>query len=422
MSIYVVQQGDSLWKIAERFRVPINTIIEVNGLQTDLLMPGLALYIPNQSLTTKFYQIQPGDTLVKIARQYETTVDLIMSANPSIQPYNLQIGQTIYVPTPQKMRMVTLGFIIPYSLTLFFQQFPTYAHELTFLAVATYSHTENGELVTLFSDEGIVALCRMYGVSPLAMIRNVNEDGSFNAEIVLQLLQNVQYRRRFIDELIHMIEAKGYDGVSIDFEFIPPEARNDFVLFLYELKLRLGRRVLHVNVHAKTEESYTNPLTGAQDFYAIGQIADIVAVMTLEFGYLGGPPNPVSPIDWMEQVIRYALTEIDRSKLQVSFPLYGYDWDATTNEAVGLSLLAAQNRAITERVSIQFEERTYTPFYEYTKNTTRHIVWFDDIRSYDVKYKLVDFYGLLGVTFWEVRLDFPQNWVYMNDHIDVFNM
>ncbi|SHJ76901.1 M14 family metallopeptidase [Paramaledivibacter caminithermalis] len=44
------------------------------------------------------YYIQPGDTLWKIAKNYYTTVNKIVTANPSINPYQLQIGQRIIVP------------------------------------------------------------------------------------------------------------------------------------------------------------------------------------------------------------------------------------------------------------------------------------------------------------------------------------
>ena len=49
----VVQPGESLWEIADRFapesadlRVVITELVELNGLQTKVLRPGQVLYIP----------------------------------------------------------------------------------------------------------------------------------------------------------------------------------------------------------------------------------------------------------------------------------------------------------------------------------------------------------------------------------------
>ncbi|NLM96159.1 MAG: LysM peptidoglycan-binding domain-containing protein [Halanaerobiaceae bacterium] len=45
------------------------------------------------------YTIKPGDTLYRIAREYNTTVDAILNINPGINPQNLIIGSMICVPT-----------------------------------------------------------------------------------------------------------------------------------------------------------------------------------------------------------------------------------------------------------------------------------------------------------------------------------
>ena len=45
------------------------------------------------------YVVQGGDTLYKISRRYRTTVDELIRANPGIDPNNLRIGQKICVPS-----------------------------------------------------------------------------------------------------------------------------------------------------------------------------------------------------------------------------------------------------------------------------------------------------------------------------------
>jgi LysM repeat protein len=45
--IYVVQNGDNLWRISKKFQVDVALIRQANNLQSDALKPGLALRIPN---------------------------------------------------------------------------------------------------------------------------------------------------------------------------------------------------------------------------------------------------------------------------------------------------------------------------------------------------------------------------------------
>ena len=49
------------------------------------------------------YVIQSGDTLYKIAQRYDVTVQEIIDANPNVNPYNLHVGQIIMVPDNSMM-------------------------------------------------------------------------------------------------------------------------------------------------------------------------------------------------------------------------------------------------------------------------------------------------------------------------------
>ncbi|WP_232696838.1 LysM peptidoglycan-binding domain-containing protein [Brevibacillus daliensis] len=44
------------------------------------------------------YAVQPGDSYWRLAQEYGISVDHIVAANPGVDPYQLMIGQTIYIP------------------------------------------------------------------------------------------------------------------------------------------------------------------------------------------------------------------------------------------------------------------------------------------------------------------------------------
>jgi len=50
--------------------------------------------------TGLFLEIAPGDTLFKIAREQETTVEAILALNPGLDPRNLRVSQVICLPLP----------------------------------------------------------------------------------------------------------------------------------------------------------------------------------------------------------------------------------------------------------------------------------------------------------------------------------
>lgn len=416
MSIHIVQSGDSLWAISKRYNVPIQSITNVNGLPNNgIIIPGLAIYIPDQAMPIRSKIITRGNTLWGIAQEYKTNINAILSANPTIQPTNLKIGQKINIPSPLKLTMQTLGFIIPFSPQSFIPILNQAAKELTYLAIVSYSLTSVGYAYIAVDDSKVIEESKRLNVTPLLMIRNF-ENQKFSPELIGQVLENPVYRKNLIDSLMNFIREKGYGGVSIDFEFIPPPRRKDFNTFLHELKSALGALILHVNVHAKTADLPNNRIVGAYDYSTIGKAADIVAVMTIDYGYPTGPPNPVSPIWWVEDVIQYSSSLINPKKLQISLPLYGYDWKVIDNSTKAYSLLYAQNLAISKGALIQYDLNAATPNFTYWAGQERHIVWFDDIHSFAEKYKLIDQYNLLGLTYWQLTLAFPQNWAYMENN------
>ena len=293
------------------------------------------------------------------------------------------------------------------------------ANQLTFIGLAAFSLTEEGYAFVALRDQEIVARSKQLNITPLLMIRNF-ENGVFSPEKIDSILVNPTYRNNLITSLVGLVRSRGYEGVSIDFEFMPPERRNEFTLFLRDLKTALGESILHVNVHAKTEDNPAALLSGPFDYREIGVIVDIVAVMTHDYGYPAGTTDPAPlSIWWVNNVLRYALTQISANKLQMALPLYGYDKKVPTNQTSALSVLAAQNKAISKGSPILFDLRVQSPGDQYWKDNQQHIVWFEDIRSYIEKYNLMDQYQLLGTTFWQLSLPAPQNWAFLRDNIAV---
>lgn len=419
MSVHVVGSGEDLWSISNRYGVSVGSIVNVNGLPSESeIIPGLALYIPDNTLPLRTYRIQAGDTLVKLSRDFNSNISLIRAANPGTNLSPLHINQIISIPSTIKLPVTTLGFLVPAAVTSDLSIIDSLSSQLSFLAVVAYSFTNEGFAYNQIEDSAIVARCKQVNITPLLMIRNITTEG-FSAEQVGIVLESAIYRKNLVDSLVNLTTNRGFGGVSLDFEFIPPARRNDFNAFLLELKNALGNLFLHVNVHAKAEDLPTNRIVGAYDYAAIGKMADLMAVMTMDYGYPGGPPEPIAPSNWVEQVITYALTQIDSQKLQIALPLYGYDKDAKTNATQGLSVLAAQNQAISKKVAIQFDDLARSPWYRYWSGTQERIVWFEDIRSYIEKYKLIDIYKLVGTTFWQIGLSAPQHWAYVSQNVTV---
>lgn len=112
-TIYTVQAGDTLWDIAQRSGVSVQTLARLNGLRDpDRLYPGQRLRIPRLPTAPEppacptptpppgqtLYVVQPGDTLGDIAFRFGTTVPVLLRLNRLDDPDVLAVGQELLVP------------------------------------------------------------------------------------------------------------------------------------------------------------------------------------------------------------------------------------------------------------------------------------------------------------------------------------
>ena len=95
---YIVQKGDSLWSIANKFNMTVSELKNLNNLTNNLLSIGQVLKIKDSSNNgKKTYTVQKGDSLWVIANKYGITTEELKSYN-NLTSNLLSIGQVLKIP------------------------------------------------------------------------------------------------------------------------------------------------------------------------------------------------------------------------------------------------------------------------------------------------------------------------------------
>lgn len=101
-AIYVVRPGDTLAKIAAQHRMPVSQLLSLNRAIGDgsLLRPGMELTVAVNPIPegTTVHVVQPGDTLSSIAQRYGVSMDDLARANYLTDAHRLEVGQQLVIP------------------------------------------------------------------------------------------------------------------------------------------------------------------------------------------------------------------------------------------------------------------------------------------------------------------------------------
>lgn len=415
MDIYVVKEGDTLVAIASRYGVSVERLIYDNQLNPDgNLAPGQALLILMPSV---IHRVRQEETTYSIAQLYGIPVRQIYQNNPYLitMPY-LIVGESLVISYDQEpiAQMEATGYAYPYIRTEVLHEALLYLDELR---VFSYGFTVDGTLIPPENEDYLLGETQRFGVSPILVLTPFSYDGNFNNQLVKIVVEEEDVQARIIQNLMEAVRTKGYDGVDVDFEYILPEDRIGYAVFVSRLRQTMNAEGYRVSVALAPKTSTDQPglLYEAMDYNLLGKAANSVFLMTYEWGYTFGPPMAVAPLNKVREVLDYAVTVIPRYKIYMGIPNYGYDWtlpfEQGTSKARVIGNVEAVQIAVQFGAEIQYDEIAQSPFFRYVKDGVQHEVWFEDVRSMKAKLLTAAEYNFHGFGYWNLMRPFRANWL-----------
>lgn len=378
----------------------------------------------------QIYVVKKNDTLDKIAAAFMVSAEDIAYDNQIAAPYPLAVGQALLIPTEDeiapKRKVRVNGYAYPYIRTDVLTETLPY---LTILSVFSYGFTANGNLIPPKTDDSrMIQEAWTQGAAPILVLTPFDQTGMFNNYLISEITHNMTAQQTLIDEMLLLMEEKGFAGIDLDFEYILPEDRIPYAEFVANVRAQAAPKGYPVSVALapKTSANQRGLLYEGKDYKLLGAAADSVLLMTYEWGYTYGPPMAVAPINKVREVVEYAVTEIPTEKIDLGIPNYGYDWTLPFVQGVSkartISNVEAVQLAIENDAVIQFDQTAMSPYFRYEKDGVQHEVWFEDVRSMKEKFQLITDYGLRGMGYWQIMRLFRANWLLLADTFDIHRL
>lgn len=423
MFLHTVAAGDTIYGIAARYGVSPARLLSDNGLSaSDSLVVGQALLI---LIPAETYTVQSGDTLFSIAAMTGTSVVTLLQNNPYLaDAAALRPGESLVIRYAEEKRrpVYITGYAYPFINPNVLARALPY---LSYLTIFGYGFTPEGELIAI-DDMPLIEAARQFGAAPVLLLSSITENGTFSSERASLLFNDLVLQNTVLDNILAVMREKGYAGLDIDFEYVNADDRDAFIAFVENAQQKLSPYGYFVNTDLapKTSPTQSGLLYEAHDYAALGEVSDTLFLMTYEWGYTYGPPLAVAPLDKVEDVVSYAVTEIDPVKLLLGIPNYGYDWKLPYEKGVTAARSLGNQEAVALAArygaDIQFDPIAASPYFEYTDDDgAAHVVWFEDVRSVLGKLNLMDEYGLRGAGYWNVMRPFAQNFALLGALYDI---
>jgi spore germination protein len=402
MEIYVVQYGDRIEAIADRYGITVEKLISDNGLINPYnLVVGQALVI---LYPKKTYIVQEGDTLAGIAAANGISEMVLIRNNPFLYDREfIYPGDSLVISyntiRDLEVNGYTNAFIKPDVLT---RALPY----LTYLSIYNYQLTSDERgIISHGDDTAIIQMAKQYDTIPLLMVSALSPIGEVSIEFVYQILLDNKLQDRLINSIYETLKAKEFSGINLLINYI-----TDYNQGLYlNLFTKLSEKI--------RSEGYSFMLTISPDFAVyqnldyqkISLLADKIIFLQNIWRKRRQPPAPISNISHIRPFIERVTNMVSPNFISLGKPLIGYDWIVPFvpgSTASLLSLSSAIVLAYDQGVEIRLDEESQTPYFTYYRaiagTTEGHVVWFIDARSINAFDNVILDYNLVGTGIWNI--------------------
>ncbi len=422
MEIYVVQYGDKIEAIADRFGISVERLISDNGLINPYsLVVGQALVIlyPEKAVT-----VQQGDTLAKIAYDNGITEMQLIRNNPFLYDREyIYPGDSLVISyhTVRSLEVngYTNAYIKPDVLT---RSLPY----LTYLSVYNYQLSAGESAVISHGDDSaIIQMARQYNVIPLLMISALSPIGEVSIEFVYRVLLDYDLQDKIIDEAVQVLSSKGFSGINILINYITEYNQGLY----FNLFTKVSERA--------RSEGYAFMITVSPDFSVydnidyqrLSSLADRIIFLQNIWKKRKQPPAPISNISLIKPFIERVTTLVSPSNISLGKTLIGYDWVVPFvpgSSAILLSLSSSIVLAYDQGVEIHLDEESQTPYFDYYRalagSAEAHIVWFIDARSMKALDDVILDSNLVGTGIWNITSYNQQLFSITNATFDIIKL
>ncbi|MDF2544433.1 MAG: Peptidoglycan-binding lysin domain protein [Herbinix sp.] len=421
MEIYVVQYGDDIQSIANKYGITVERLISDNGLINPYsLVVGQSIIILYPKST---YTVKQGDTLAIIADNNGISEMQLIRNNPFLYDREYIYPDETLVIAYNTMRDIQAN---GYTSAFVSQDILTRALPyLTFLSIYNYHIDDDYSITSLQDDSNIIRMSKVYDTIPLLMISLLSQTGEINIEFVYEFLLDNVMQDNIINDILQIIKSKEFLGINLLISYISDYNQGLYLNVFTKLSKLLRNEGYLFMVTISPDFSIHENL----DYHSISLLVDRIFFLENIWTKNKQPPAPISNVSLIRPFIENVTTKVSPDLISIGIPLIGFDWTIPFIPGTAASLMAL-NTTITvaydQNAVIQLDEVSQTPYYNYTRYTVgaleKHQVWFIDARTTKALADVITEYDLIGTGLWNITSYNQQLFSLMNSIFNIIKL
>jgi len=235
-------------------------------------------------------------------------------------------------------------------------------------------------------------------VAILPMIQNVTLN-KWDGAGLAKLLADRARSDQLLDQIVGFVAVNKFQGVTIDFEEIPPSAHKDLEDFLSRLSAAFAPHDWIIAQAAPFDDDNW-------PYRIYSDIVDYTILMAFDETDENGDPGAVAGEDWYERVLDKRMKDLSADSTIIAIGSYGYDW-VKGGRTLSYGFEGAMTAARDNGAPVQFDPDTNNPHFSYLDNDGTHQVWFlDGVTAFN-QIHAADPYRPAGYALWKLGYEDP---------------
>jgi spore germination protein YaaH len=258
-----------------------------------------------------------------------------------------------------------------------------------------------------------------------------------NPDAIHAVLSNKILRDAQIADIVNLVNSKGFDGIDIDYEAKYAKTKDYYSIFLRDLYKAMGKKWVMCEVESRTPVTSRydtvpadyDPNDVANDYVEINKYCDRVRIMAYDQSRVDVSLNranqglyaPVSDPKWVEKLVNLASETIDKKKIVIGIPTYGYEYivspggiggysyvsDGALNPVYATDIakalnLTPQRTSAGELSLLYYPNATSTPVTGVRTDTQTNLLVWSDAKAIEDKVNLAKKLGVRGVAIFKI--------------------